>query len=220
MRALVFDAYGTLFDVTSVITACGKVTNDPEAFAALWRAKQLEYAFLRSLSGRYKDFWQITQDALRYTGKRYNQSISSAQEQQLMEAWLHLQPFPEVKDTLRQLTALPRLILSNGTPTMLSTLLDNTGLKTEFDAILSVDAVQVYKPAPQVYELAVRHLGCAPHEIVFLSANGFDVAGAKTFGFTVCWVNRAGVVLDELDVVPDATVRTLAELPTVLPTLE
>jgi 2-haloacid dehalogenase len=219
MRALVFDAYGTLFDVTSVITACGKVVSDPEAFAALWRAKQLEYTFLRSLCGRYKDFWRITQDALRYTCKRYNRTINPAQEQQLVEAWLHLQPFSEVKDTLRQLTTLPRLILSNGTPTMLSTLLDNTGLKTEFDAILSVDAIRVYKPAPQVYELAVRHLGCAPHEIVFLSANGFDVAGAKTFGFTVCWVNRSGAVLDELDIVPDATVQTLAELPTVLSTL-
>lgn len=219
MRALVFDAYGTLFDVASVVTACGAVTNEPEAFAALWRAKQLEYAFLRSLYGGYKDFWRITQDALRYACKRYNRVISGEQEQQLMTAWLSLQPFPEVKETLPQLKALPRLILSNGTSVMLSTLLDNTGLKTEFDAILSVDAVQIYKPAPQVYELAVRHLGCAPREVLFLSANGFDVAGAKMFGFTVCWVNRANAVLDELDVTPDAMVRTVADLPTVLATL-
>jgi 2-haloacid dehalogenase len=219
MRVLVFDAYGTLFDVTSVTAACRAVSDEPEAFAALWRAKQLEYAFLRSLYGRYKDFWRITQDALRYACKRYNREISSEREQQLLEAWLHLQPFPEVKDTLRQLTALPRLILSNGTPAMLSTLLDNTGLKAEFDAILSVDAVRIYKPAPQVYELAVRHLNGAPREIVFLSANGFDVAGAKTFGFRVCWVNRSGAVLDELDAKPDAIVRTLADLPTILPAL-
>jgi 2-haloacid dehalogenase len=219
MRALVFDAYGTLFDVTSVTAACRAVSNEPEAFVALWRAKQLEYAFLRSLCGRYKDFWQITREALRYTCKRYNREVTVDQEQQLMEAWLHLQPFPEVKDALSKLKAVPRLVLSNGTPAMLSTLLGNTGLQAEFDAVLSVDTVKIYKPAPQVYDLAARHLGCAPHEIVFLSSNGFDVAGAKMFGFTVCWVNRSGAVLDELDVSPDATVRTLAELPTVLSTL-
>jgi 2-haloacid dehalogenase len=216
MRAFVFDAYGTLFDVASIVTTCSEVVSEPEAFAALWRAKQLEYSFLRSLMGRYKDFWQVTEGALRYAAKRHGLTVTPVQEKRLMEAWLYLQPFPEVRETLRRLKGYPRLILSNGSPAMLFPLLENTGLKDDCDAVLSVEAVQIYKPAPQVYDLVLRRLGGAPHDIVFLSSNGFDVAGAKTFGFTVCWVNRTGATLDELDVEPDATVRTLDEIPGVL----
>lgn len=219
MRALVFDAYGTLFDVASVIAACGSVSPTPEPFAALWRAKQLEYAFLRTLMDQYQDFWRVTAAALQYTLKRQGLTATDEQKTRLMNAWLSLQPFPEVPETLQRLSHYPRLILSNGSPVMLSQLLKNTQLEAAFDAVLSVDAVRRYKPSPQVYELAVRQLGCTPHEIVFLSANGFDVAGAKAFGFTVCWVNRASVPLDELDVAPDAEIRTLADLPHALTTL-
>ena len=216
MRALVFDAYGTIFDVASIVSVCGTVTPTPEPFTALWRAKQLEYAFLRTIMHRYQDFWRITEDALHYTLKRHDVTVTAEQERLLLEAWLHLQPFPEVPDTLQRLQTFPRLILSNGSPAMLAQLLVNTKLQDEFDAVLSVDAVRCYKPAPQVYELAVRQLGCTPREIIFLSANGFDVAGAKAFGFTVCQVNRTGAPLDELGVMPDATLNTLAELPDVL----
>lgn len=216
MKALVFDVYGTLFDVGSVVTACQTIMPEPEAFVAGWRAKQLDYAFWRSLMGRYADFWQITEEALRHTLKRYGLTIPEEEQKRLLEAWLHLQPFPEVRAALANLKHYKRVILSNGSPVMLDTLLNNTGLQTEFDAVLSVDAIKIYKPAPRVYELALQHLGVAREEIGFLSANGFDVVGAKAFGFTVYWVNRTGAVLDELGVAPDAMARSLAEVVTLL----
>ncbi len=212
MKALVFDVYGTLFDVGSVVGVCRAITPEPEAFVASWRAKQLDYAFWRSLMGRYVDFWQVTEEALRYTLKRHGLTISEEERRHLLEAWLHLEPFPEVRAALTNLKQYKRVILSNGSPSMLDTLLKNTGLQAEFDAVLSVDAVKIYKPAPRVYELALQHLGVAREEIGFLSANGFDVAGAKAFGFTVYWVNRTGAVLDELGIAPDATVQSLAEV--------
>ena len=216
MKAFVFDVYGTLFDVTSVSETCRELTSEPEAFSALWRAKQLEYTFLRSLMGRYEDFWRVTEDALLYTLKRYGLTATAEQRKRLMESWLHLRPFPEVREALKSLQRYKRVILSNGSPVMLVSLLENAGLRAEFDLVLSADAVQIYKPAPQVYELARQHLRLAREEIVFLSANGFDVVGAKAFGFTVCWVNRTGTTLDELGVSPDATVRSLGELTSTL----
>jgi len=212
MKALVFDVYGTLFDVGSVMEVCRTIVPEPEALVAGWRAKQLDYAFWRSLMGRYVDFWQVTEEALRYTLKRHGLTISEEERRHLLEAWLHLEPFPEVRAALTNLKQYKRVILSNGSPSMLDTLLKNTGLQTDFDAVLSVDAVKIYKPAPRVYKLALQHLGVAREEIGFLSANGFDVAGAKAFGFTVYWVNRTGAVLDELGIAPDATVQSLAEV--------
>jgi len=208
----VFDVYGTLFDVGSMMEVCRTIVPEPEALVAGWRAKQLDYAFWRSLMGRYVDFWQVTEEALRYTLKRHGLTIPEEERKHLLEAWLHLQPFPEVRAALTNLKQYKRVILSNGSPSMLDTLLKNTGLQAEFDAVLSVDAVKIYKPAPRVYELALQYLGVAREEIGFLSANGFDVAGAKAFGFTVYWVNRTGAVLDELGIAPDATVQSLAEV--------
>jgi 2-haloacid dehalogenase len=216
MKAVVFDAYGTLFDVASVIDACRELVPDPEAFSTVWRAKQLEYTFLRSLMNRYADFWQVTEEALVYACKRRGLVVSTGQKHRLMDSWLHLRPFPEVAAALRSLQAYKRVVLSNGSPTMLGSLLENCGLKAELDLVLSADAVQIYKPARQVYELAVQHLGGTREEIVFLSANGFDVAGAKAFGLTVCWVNRAGATLEELGIEPDATVQSLTEVTGVL----
>jgi 2-haloacid dehalogenase len=216
MKALVFDVYGTLFDVSSLVEVCQALVPEPEAFVLSWRAKQLEYTFWRSLMGQYKDFWQITAEALRYTLKKYNLTTAEEGQRHLLEAWLHLQPYPEVRAALAKLKHYQRVILSNGSPGMLETLLTNTGLQREFDAVLSVDAVKIYKPAPQVYELALRHLRRAREEIGFLSANGFDVVGAKVFGFTVYRVNRTGVVMDDLGVAPDATVRSLDEVVTLL----
>ena len=212
MKALVFDVYGTLFDVGSIVEVCRAIVPDPEAFVAGWRAKQLEYTFWRSLISRYADFWQVTTEALWYTLKRYGLMIPEEHEAHLMDAWLRLLPFPEVRAVLASLKHHKRIILSNGSPMMLSTLLSNAGLQTEFDAVLSVDTVKTYKPAPQVYDLAIQHLGVAREDIGFLSANGFDVVGAKAFGFTVYWVNRTGAVVDELGIAPDATVRSLDEV--------
>jgi 2-haloacid dehalogenase len=212
MKALVFDVYGTLYDVGSLVDQCRGLVPEPEAFVATWRAKQLDYAFWRSLMGRYADFWQVTQDALRYALKRHGVTVPAEEQRQLMDAWLHLHPYPEVRATLAKLNRYLRLVLSNGSPVMLETLLHNTGLQTEFEAVLSVDAVKIYKPAPPVYELALRRVRCAPAEIGFVSANGFDVMGAKAFGFTVYWVNRTGVVLEELGMTPDAMIRSLDEV--------
>ena len=216
MKALVFDVYGTLFDVGSLVEVCQALVPEPEAFVASWRAKQLEYTFWRSLMGQYEDFQQITAEALRYTLKRYHLTIPEEGQRRLLEAWSNLQPYPEVRMALGRLKRYQRVILSNGSPVMLETLLNNTGLQTEFDAVLSVDAVKIYKPAPQAYGLALRHLRTAREEIGFLSANGFDVVGAKAFGFTVYWVNRTGAVMDELGIAPDAVVRSLDEVATLL----
>ena len=214
MKALVFDVYGTLFDVGSLVEVCQALVPEPEAVVASWRAKQLEYTFWRSLMGQYKDFWQITAEALHYTLKRYHLTLPEEGQRRLLEAWLHLQPYPEVRTALGKLKRYQRVILSNGSPVMLETLLNNAGLQTEFDAVLSVDAVKLYKPAPQVYGMALQHLSVAREEIGFLSANGFDVVGAKAFGFTVYWVNRTGAVMEELGIVPDAMVRSLDEVTT------
>jgi 2-haloacid dehalogenase len=216
MKAFVFDVYGTLFDVSSLIDVCRALVPDPEAFVAAWRAKQLDYAFWRSLMGRYADFWRITQEALQFTVKRYGLTLPAEGQHRLLEAWLSLQPYPEVRATLAQLRRYQRVILSNGSPLMLDSLLQNTRLQTEFDTVLSVDAVKIYKPAPRVYELALNQVGVAREEIGFVSANGFDVVGAKAFGFTVYWVNRSGAVLEELGLTPDATVQSLDALITLV----
>jgi len=214
MKALVFDVYGTLFDVGSLVEVCRALVPEPEAFVSRWRAKQLEYTFWRSLIGQYRDFWQITTDALHYTLKQYHLTTAEEEQQRLLGAWLRLQPYPEVRAALARLKHYRRVILSNGSPAMLEALLNNAGLQAEFDAVLSVDAVKIYKPAPQVYELALQHLGMGREEIGFLSANGFDVVGAKTFGFTVYRVNRTGTVIEELGITPDAIVRSLDEVAT------
>lgn len=216
MKALVFDVYGTLFDVGSLVEVCQALVSDPEAFVSSWRAKQLEYTFWRSLMDQYRDFWQVTAEALHYTLKKYDLTTAEEEQKRLLEAWLHLKPYPEVRAALAKLKRYQRVILSNGSPGMLDVLLTNAGLRREFDAVLSVDTVRIYKPAPRVYELALHYLGTAREEIGFLSANGFDVVGAKTFGFTVYRVNRTGTVIDELEVAPDATVRSLDELVTLL----
>ena len=220
MQALVFDMYGTLFDISSLAEACRALVPEPEAFVSGWRAKQLEYTFWRSLMGRYEDFEQITAEALRYALERSHLAIPEEGQRRLLEAWSNLQPYPEVRAALRKLKRYRRVILSNGTPVMLETLLNNAGLRAEFDAVLSVDAVKIYKPAPQVYGLALHHVGSAREEIGFLSANGFDVVGAKAFGFTVYRVNRMGTAMDELGIVPDATVRSLDEVAALLESSE
>ncbi len=178
-RAFVFDAYGTLFDVHSVVEAARAVTADPEALSLLWRQKQLEYTWLRSL----------------------------------MEAYLALSPFPEVPGALRALRRTPLAILSNGSPRMLESAVRSSGLAGAFDHVLSVDAVGVYKPSPRVYEMAPRALGLSAGEIVFVSSNGWDVAGAAAYGFTTCWCNRANAPAEELDLTPDYEVDRLDAIP-------
>ncbi len=216
-RAVVFDAYGTLFDVHSVMAACREVTADPEALSLQWRAKQLEYTWLRSLMGRYEDFWEVTRAALRFALKRLKVEASEAQVARLMEAYLSLSPFPEVPETLRGLhPRYPLAILSNGSPRMLQAAVESSGLKPYLHHVISVDGLRIYKPDPRVYALAPGTLGVPANTVAFVSSNAFDVIGAKAFGLRVCWCNRAGTPLDELGLAPDVTVRRLDEIPKAL----
>jgi 2-haloacid dehalogenase len=213
--ALVFDAYGTLFDVRAVSDACAGVAADPASFVALWRAKQLEYAFLRALMRSYADFWTVTRDALRYAAAATGTPLASELEAALMEAWYRVLPFPDVAAALRELAArgLPLAILSNGAPEMLARLVATTGLDGYFRTLLSVDAVSSYKPDPAVYVLAERALGLPREQLLFVSSNYWDVAGARAFGLLVCWINRAGAKPDELGLAPDYVLTSLAQLP-------
>jgi 2-haloacid dehalogenase len=208
-RAFVFDAYGTLFDVHSIVDAARAVTSDPQTLSRLWRQKQLEYTWLRSLMERYEDFWVVTGQALRYALRRLGITATEAQVDALMRAYLDLMPYPEVPSALRALAGRPLAILSNGSPLMLESAVRAAGLDGVFAHVLSVDAVRVYKPSPRVYELAPRALGLTPAEIVFVSSNAWDVAGAATFGFRTCWCNRVNAPAEELEATPDYEVDRL-----------
>jgi 2-haloacid dehalogenase len=214
IRAFVFDAYGTLFDVHSVVDACREVTSDPEALSREWRAKQLEYTWLRALMGRYEDFWEITRAALRFAVKRLRLTATEAQVDRVMQAYLSLRAFPEVRESLSTLQPrFPTAILSNGSARMLQAAVQSSGLSPFLHHVLSVDACQTYKPNPAVYALAPEVLRVAKGAIAFVSSNSFDVVGAKAFGFRVAWCNRAGAPLDELGFTPDVTVTRLDEIP-------
>jgi 2-haloacid dehalogenase len=212
VQGLLFDAYGTLFDVHSVVEAGRAVTSDPPALSALWRQKQLEYTWLRSLMGRYEDFWAVTESALTFACRRLGLQVSAAERRHLMDAYLALDAFPEVGDVLARLRDLPCAILSNGAPRMLEAVVGHNGLGEHLRAVISVDAVRTFKPHPAVYALGPARLGLPRDTIGFVSSNGWDVAGAKAFGFQGVWVNRYGAPLEELGVVPDLEVRDLEEL--------
>jgi len=219
IKALAFDAYGTLFDVHSVISACNQ--NFPDQGAALsqrWRAKQLEYTWLRSLMGRYEDFWQVTESALVFACKSLSLSCPPGTRAQLMEAYLRLDPYTEVREALRALSNYPLAILSNGSPRMLHAVVKSAGFEGVFSHVISVDEVKIYKPSPRVYQLASQKMSVPETAIGFVSSNSWDVIGAKAFGFWTCWVNRSAAPGDELGVTPDVTVKTLADLVDVLKT--
>jgi 2-haloacid dehalogenase len=213
VQGLLFDAYGTLFDVHSVMEAGRAVTADPQALSALWRQKQLEYAWLRSLMGRYEDFWAVTESALIFACRRLGLEVSAPARRRLMDAYLALDAFPEVREALVRLRDLPCAILSNGSPRMLEAVVAYSGLGEHLRAVISVDQVRTFKPHPAVYALGPARLGLARDTIGFVSSNAWDVAGAKAFGFPVVWVNRLAAPLDELGVRPDLEVRDLGSSP-------
>jgi len=215
LSALVFDAYGTLFDVHSVIALCEELwPGNGARLSQLWRAKQLEYTWLRSLMRRYASFDVVTAASLRYACAALGLEWSEEKERRLLDAYLHLATFPEVSETLAALKRekLKLAILSNGSPAMLRPLVKNAGLTKLFRAVISVDELETYKPAPAVYKLAVDKLGVPKQEIGFVSSNCWDACGAKAFGFRTFWVNRGGTPVDELGVAPDHVVNSLAEL--------
>ena len=213
IRGYVFDAYGTLFDVHSVVEAGRALTQDPLALSLAWRGKQLEYTWLRALMGRYEDFWKVTEDALRWALARLRLTATDADVERLMNAYLSLACFPEVHGVLEALAGRPRAILSNGSPRMLSAAVASSGLAAHLEHVLSVDAVKTYKPSPLVYALAPEALGIPAGDLLFVSSNAWDVAGAKSFGFQVAWCNRTDAPAERLGAEPDRVVRTLADLP-------
>ncbi len=214
IRGYVFDAYGTLFDVHSVIEAGREITQDPATLSAVWRQKQLEYTWLRSLMGRYEDFWAVTEAALRFALRRLALEAGEAHVRRLMEAYLSLASFPEVKPALERLAPRPRAILSNGSPRMLQAAVTSSGLGPCLAHVLSVDAVRTYKPSPAVYGLGPKALGIPAGEMLFVSSNAWDVAGAKAFGYQVAWCNRTSAPEEELGLAPDVVVTRLDQLPT------
>jgi 2-haloacid dehalogenase len=216
--ALVFDAYGTLFDVQSVTsTADGLFPGHGAALAQLWRTKQLEYSWLQSLMQSplqpREDFAALTAHALSYAAEALGVPLSSHARHRLLDAYLDLSPFPDAEPTLAALAPRPRLILSNGTREMLEPLAAATGLARHLDGILSVDEADIYKPSPRVYQLAVDELKRPAARIGFVSSNAWDAVGAKAFGFTVFWINRAQAPFDRHGPRPDCTIGTLSELP-------
>lgn len=214
LRACVFDAYGTLFDTSSAVARCAAVPPDKRApLSALWRDKQLQYTWLRSLQARYADFEQVTSAALDYALEHLG--LPDTLKPPLMTLYRKLDPYPEVADVLRQLRqrGLSLAILSNGTPAMLQDTVTHAGLDQAFDAILSADAVSTYKPAPEVYRYGLNQLGLRAEEVVFLSSNGWDAYGASAFGMQVLWCNRAGATRERLPGEPDGEIGSLADLP-------
>ena len=213
IRGYVFDAYGTLFDVHSVVEAGREITSDPAALSTMWRQKQLEYTWLRALMGTYVDFWVVTEAALRYSVRRLGIPATEAQVRRLMDAYLSLACFPEVKTALERLAGRPRAVLSNGAPAMLAAAVATSGLGALLEHVISVDRVKTYKPSPLVYALGPQILGVAAGELLFVSSNGWDVAGAKSFGYQVAWCNRTSAPEEELGVHPDLVVSSLDRLP-------
>jgi len=213
IRGFVFDAYGTLFDVHSVVEAGRALTADPMALSLAWRGKQLEYTWLRSLMGRYEDFWTVTEDALRWAIARLGLRASDPDVRRLMDAYLSLACFPEVPQALAALAGRPRAILSNGAPAMLAAAVASSGLGKHLDHVLSVDAVKTYKPSPLVYALGPQALGLPASDLLFVSSNAWDVAGAKSFGYQVAWCNRAGAPAERLGFAADYEITSLIDLP-------
>ena len=218
IKACVFDAYGTLFDVHSAVGKYRQRLGDvADQVSLLWRTKQLEYTWLRSLMGHHADFWQITQDALDFAFDMHHLNDTDLRND-LIEAYLHLDCYPEVPEALSTLKAsgFRIAILSNGTPAMLEAAVKNSGIEELIEKNFSVEEVGVFKPAPRVYQIAVDGLNVTPDEIVFQSSNAWDASGAAAFGFRVAWINRFGQSAERLPGRPDVEIKSLLELPGLL----
>ena len=213
VKAIIFDAYGTLFDVNSAAEKCkDKIGDKWEPFANFWRTTQLEYTWLRSLMGRHKDFWQITEDSLDKSMKAFKIEFSMRDE--LLNLYKVLSPFKEVQETLKTLKEkkLKLAILSNGTPSLLNELVKSNNLENLFDDIFSIEEVGVYKPNSKVYDMPVKKYKIRKDEIAFLSANTWDVSGGGNYGYQAIWVNRNNNIFDNLDFEPKLEIKNLSGL--------
>ena len=213
VKAIIFDAYGTLFDVNSAAEKCkDKIGDKWESFANFWRTTQLEYTWLRSLMKRHKDFWQITEDSLDKSMKAF--SIDPSMKNELMNLYKVLSPFKEVPETLKKLKGknFKLAILSNGTPSLLNELVKSNNLDKLFDDIFSIEEVGIYKPDSRVYDLPIKKYKIKNSEIIFLSANTWDVSGGGNYGYQSIWVNRNNNIFDNLDFSPSNQIKDLTEL--------
>ena len=213
IKAIIFDAYGTLFDVNSAAEKCkSKIGDKWENFANYWRKTQLEYTWLRSLMDRHKDFWQITEDSLDKSMKAFKIDIEMKNE--LLNLYKVLSPYPEVKETLEKLKEkkYKLAILSNGTPDLLNELVKSNNLQDLFDDIFSIEEVKIYKPNSKVYDMPIKKYNIKKKEIAFLSANTWDVSGGGNYGYNSIWVNRNKNIFDNLDYSPVEEIKNLNDL--------
>ena len=218
IKAIIFDAYGTLFDVNSAAEKCkDKIGDKWQGFANYWRTTQLEYTWLRSLMKRHKDFWQITKDSLDKSMKTYK--IDSSMKDELLDLYKILSTFKEVPEVLKTLKEknLKLAILSNGTPTLLNQLVNSNKLDNIFDNIFSIEEVRIYKPDSKVYDMPTKKYQIQKNEVAFLSANTWDVSGAGNYGYNSIWVNRNNNIFDNLDYEPKLEIKNLQDL---LPNIE
>ena len=212
-KAIVFDAYGTLFDVNSAAEKCKhKIGDKWEAFANFWRTSQLEYTWLRSLMKRHKDFWQITEDSLDKSIKTYK--IDPLMKNELLDLYKTLSPYKEVHEVLTKLKEknFKLAILSNGTPSLLDKLVKSNDLDNLFDDIFSIEKVGIYKPDSKVYDMPINKYQIQKNEVAFLSANTWDVSGGGNYGYNSLWVNRNNGIFDKLDYLPKHQIKQLGEL--------
>ena len=213
IKAIIFDAYGTLFDVNSAAEKCkSKIGDKWESFSNYWRTTQLEYTWLRSLMNKHKDFWQITEDSLNKSMKFFH--IENSMRNELLNLYKKLSTFPEVKNVLTELKKknYKIAILSNGTPGLLKELVSSNNLNNIFDDIFSIEEVKIYKPSSKVYDLPVRKYNIKKEEIIFLSANTWDVSGSGNYGYNSIWLNRNNSIFDNLDFKPKNEIKNLDEV--------
>jgi len=213
LKAIIFDAYGTLFDVNSAAEKCkSKIGDKWENFANYWRTTQLEYTWLRSLMNKHKDFWKITEDSLDKSMKKFQ--IDQNMRSELLDLYKILSPYPETKNTLKQLKNknYKIAILSNGTPSLLNGLIEKNNMKIFFDDIFSIEEVGIFKPSSKVYEIPIKKYKIDKREVAFLSSNTWDVCGGGNFGYNSIWVNRNKNIFDKLDYKPKHVIRDLEEL--------
>ena len=213
VKAIIFDAYGTLFDVNSAAKKCkDKIGDKWEGFANYWRTTQLEYTWLRSLMNRHKDFWQVTEDSLDKSIKAFK--IDSSMRGELLDLYKILSTYPEVEEVLNNLKEknYKLAILSNGTPSLLNELVKSNNLDSIFDDIFSIEEVGIYKPSSKVYDIPIKKFKIQKDEVVFLSANTWDVSGGGNYGYNSVWVNRNNNIFDSLDYIPQNQVKNLGEL--------
>jgi len=213
VKACVFDAYGTLFDVNSAASKCKeKLGSKWEGFANAWRTTQLEYTWLRSLMKKHKNFWEITENSLDHTMETFK--IKKEMRSELLDLYKKLSPYPEVKKCLDGLKSknIKIAILSNGTPELLKMLVESNNIQNYFDDIFSIESVGVYKPDSRVYGMPIKKYGCKPENICFMSSNTWDVSGGGVFGYNAVWVNRLNKVFDKLSYKPKNIISNLEEL--------